>query len=150
MRFFGRTIKYLLRSIFSIAIFLLLVGWAKMNRDMGAYITFLNGNDWSVFHASQPATWSDPFWPNNHLSGNISDILSNDAGTSISSWLDVYDPAFEEDLNTITDSSLSGATGEDFWFTTNWQATDTQTTGVTISSWSISKGQLLNVMQHKK
>ena len=85
MRFFGRTIKHILRSIFSIAIFLLFVGWAKMGRDMGSYITFLNSNDWSIFHRSQPATWSDPFWPNSNLSGNISDILANDAGTSISS-----------------------------------------------------------------
>jgi hypothetical protein len=68
MKFLGRTLKYLLRSIFSVIVFLLLVGWAKMDRNMGAYVSFLNSNDWSVFHLSQPATWTDPFWQNNQTS----------------------------------------------------------------------------------
>lgn len=76
MHFLGKIIKSLLRSLLSIIIFLLFVGWAKMNRDMGAYINFLNGNDRSVFHRSQPATRADPFWPNaQQTTGDISDIL---------------------------------------------------------------------------
>jgi hypothetical protein len=49
--------------------------------------------------------------------------------------LDVYDPTFEEDLNTFTDTAGTGE--EDFWFTT-----DTQT-------WSdtTSKAELLNVIK---
>jgi hypothetical protein len=114
MRFFGKIIKSLLRSIFSIIIFLLLVGWAKMNRDMGAYINFLNGNDRSVFHRSQPATRADPFWLSVEQStGNIADILADDTLDAEMSGLDAYDPTFEDDLNSIADSSLSGEE-EDF------------------------------------
>ncbi len=113
MRFFGRTIKYLLRSVFSIIIFLMFIGWAKMDWHMGEYVSFLNTNDWSIFHLSQPATWVDPFWPNKQISGDIADILSSDSVSAETSGLDVYDPSFEQDFNTITDSSLSG-TDESF------------------------------------
>ena len=82
MHFLGRFLKYLLRSAFSIIIFLLFVGWAKMSRDMNSYISFLNSNDWSVFHRSQPATWVDPFWQNQQISGDIADVLSDDATNS--------------------------------------------------------------------
>lgn len=140
MAFLGKILKYLLRSLFSIIVFLLFVWFAKTNRDINAYITFLNSNDGSVFHWSQPATRSDPFWPNIQNSGNIADIFSGDTTDSIASWLDVYDPSFEQDLNTITDSSLSGSTEEDYWFTS-----DQQTTGTTpnTSTETISKLELL-------
>jgi hypothetical protein len=111
MRFLGRIVKYLLRSFFSIIIFLLLVGLAKTNRNMSAYISFLDGNDWSIFQWSQPATWSDPFWQGNQNSGDIADMLSGDSVDAQTSGLDVYDPAFEEDLNSFTDTS---GTTEDY------------------------------------
>jgi len=114
MHFLGKIIKSLLRSLLSIIIFLLFVGWAKMHRDMGAYISFLNSNDRSIFHWSQPATWADPFWPNiQQTTGDISDILSDDSLDAELSGLDAYDPMFEEDLNAIADGSLSGEE-EDF------------------------------------
>jgi len=142
MRFIGRTIKYLLRSAFSIIIFLLLVGWAKMNRNMNAYIGFLNTNDWSVFHWSQLSTWADPFWPH-QLSGSISDILSGDVTDSTTSWLDVYDPAFEQDLNTFSDTS---GTTEDYGFTTGEQTTSDNGT----SSGTDSKSSLLNLIKQRE
>jgi len=127
MKILGRILKYLLRSVFSIIIFLLLVGWAKMNWNMNAYISFLNTTDWSVFHWSQTATRGDPFWPSTaQLSGDIADILSDDAVETEFSGLDVYDPAFEEDLNTITDSSLSGDEGI-YGFSTSGEVTSDTT-----------------------
>jgi len=113
MRFFGKLIKTLLRSLFSIIIFILLVGLAKMNRDINSYISFLNDNDRSSFHRSQPTTWSDPFRENNQISGNIADILGETPDPELSG-LDVYDPAFEQDLNEFSDPSLSGTTEGDF------------------------------------
>lgn len=106
MRFFGKILKHLLRSIFSIIIFVLFVGLAKMNRNAGAYINLLANESWSMITWSQPATWIDPFWPSNQTSGDIADIL--DETTTESSGLDVYDPAFEQDLNNIVDTLLSG------------------------------------------
>ena len=143
MRFIGRTIKYLLRSAFSIIIFLLLVGWAKINRDMNAYISFLNNNDRSVFHWSQVSTWGDPFRPNKQISGDIADILSGDALDPELSGLDVYDPAFEEDLNAFSNLSLSGSE-EDYGFTATGQ-TDTET-----SSDADSKSSLLDLIKQRE
>ena len=116
-----------------------------MHRSVRGYITFLNSNDWTIFHRSQPATWTEPFWSTHQLSGDIADILSGDIVNTVDTWttgLDVYDPALEQDLNTVTDTSLSGASGQDFWFTT-----DGQTTGATTSSWSTSKSALLNALK---
>ena len=78
MRFIGRTIKYLLRSVFSIIIFLLLVGLAKTNRDIDAYVMSLNTTDWAELHWAQPDTWVAPFWTNDYVSGDISDMFSDD------------------------------------------------------------------------
>ena len=80
MHFLGRTIKYLLRSLFSIIILIMFIGWAKMNRSLPAYVGFLNTNDRSIFHWSQPASWSAPFWPNKQISGDIADNLSDTSG----------------------------------------------------------------------
>ena len=116
-----------------------------MNRNMNAYISFLNNNDWSVFHRSQPATWGDPFRPSKQNSGDIADMLSGDVSDTETSGLDVYDPALEQDLNTITDTSLSGDT-VDYGFTTTGQTTsDTQT-----SSSTISKSDLLNEIKKRE
>lgn len=46
-----------------------------MDWNMNSYVTFLNTNDWSMFQWSQPATWTDPFWPNTTTSDTISDML---------------------------------------------------------------------------
>lgn len=145
MRFLGRIIKYLLRSAFSIIVFLLVVGLAKMKWDVNSYIVFLNDNDRSVFHRSQPATWGDPFRPGRQTTGDISDLLTWDEATTESSGLDVYDPQMEQDLNTFTDWSLSG-TETDYGFTTGWQAASD--TGD--SSDSASKSDLLNLIKQKE
>ena len=64
-------------------------------------------------------------------------MLSGDNIDAELSGLDVYDPAFEEDLNEFTDTSLSGTNEEEFWF-----SADAQTwSGVT------SKAELLNVIK---
>ena len=112
MRFIGRILRHLLWSIFSIIIFVLFVGLAKMHRDAGAYISLLANESRSMVVWSQPATWIDPFWPSDQISGDIADILDDTTNTEFSG-LDVYDPAFEEDLNNIVNSSLSG-NEEDF------------------------------------
>jgi hypothetical protein len=60
----------------------------------------------------------DPFWSNSQTTGNINDniadIISNDTIVPENTGMDVYDPAFEQDFNAITDTSLSTASGEDF------------------------------------
>lgn len=111
MHFLGSVLKHILRSVFSIIVFLLLVGMAKMDWNVGEYISFLNTNDWSQFHRSQTATWTDPFWPQ-ATTGDIADIFPADVVDTQSSGLDVYDPAFEQDLNQFTDPSATGQ--EDF------------------------------------
>lgn len=142
MRLIGRIIKYLLRSAFSIIIFLLFVGWAKMNRDMNSYIGFLNDNDRSVFHRSQPATWGDPFRPNKQISGDIADILNNDETDPALSGLDAYDPQLEEDLNEFTDTT----TTEDFGFTTTGQTSS----GAHESADTASQSELLNLIKQRE
>lgn len=112
-----------------------------MNRNTSTYVDFLNNNNWSVFHWSQPATWGDPFWPNKQYSGGIADVVSLDVLNSEDSWLNVYDATFEQDLNAIADGSVSG-TNEDFWFTADGQTSST----VEISG-ADAKAQLLNIIK---
>lgn len=68
-----------------------------------------------------------------------------------SSGFDVYDPATEEDFNSIVDSS-SGTTEEDFWFTTDQgssSANGIQTTGnVVVSTGKTSKSGLINLLKN--
>ena len=105
-------------SLFSIIVFLLLVGLAKMNWNVNWYVDFLNTNDWSVFHWSEVSTWADPFWPTTPENVSIEEVLSDDEVGAEIDLLDVYDPSFEEDLNTISDDSMFSGE-EDFGFTTN-------------------------------
>jgi len=118
-----------------------------MNRSVGWYVGFLNSNDWTALHWSQPANRADSFWPNNALSGVVADTTSSDIADMFSgedvpvSGLDVYDPAFEQDMNTITDSLLSGTSEEPFWFVASGANTPAETT---------SKSELLNVLQKSK
>lgn len=79
-----------------------------MDRNLGEYIDLLNTNDWSVFHRSQPATRADPFWPDTQkTTGDIADILSEDSLDAEFSGMDVYDPAFEDELNDLPESSFT-------------------------------------------
>ena len=114
-----------------------------MGRDMNLYIGFLNSNDRSVFHRSQPATWVDPFWQNKQISGDIADILSGDANSE-TSWLDVYDPAFEQDLNAFTDGS--GTATENYGFTTTGQTGS----GTHDSADTTSQSQLLDLIKNRE
>jgi len=113
-----------------------------MNRNISEYINFLDTNDWSLFHLSQPATWADPFWPNSQISGDIADILSDDTTNAELSGLDVYDPSFEEDLNAISDDSFSGTTEEGFGFTSDTETGETPDT--------TSKSELLNLIKQRE
>ncbi|MEI6672862.1 MAG: hypothetical protein WCL02_06100 [bacterium] len=89
-----------------------------MDRNIRAYVSFLNNHDRSKFHRSQPAGWTEIFWSNIPFTGSISDILSGDiidiTSPMETSGFDVYDPATEQDFNTIVDSSLSGTNEEGF------------------------------------
>lgn len=115
-----------------------------MNRNISTYISFLDTNDWSLFQRSQPATWSDPFWNTTQISGNIADVLSGDIGDVQSSDLDAYDPAFEADLNSFTDTS---GTTEDYWFTSSGQTVPDVNNN---SADPEPKNQLLNLIkQHE-
>lgn len=59
-------------------------------------------------------------------SGSIAELLSSDTVDAELSGIDVYDPAFEADLNTIPDGWLTGSSETDFWwFTTETQPADT-------------------------
>lgn len=50
-------------------------------------------------------------------------MLLDDTLNTPSSGLDVYDPAMEKELNTLIDSSMSGATSDEpFGFTTGTQS----------------------------
>ncbi len=71
-------------------------------------------------------------------------MFSNDTWDNQLSGLDVYDPSFEEDLNSVSDGSLSDSSGQDFWFTTDEQPSS----GSQISSGTTSRDQLLNVIQN--
>jgi len=62
------------------------------------------------------------------------------------SGLDVYDPSFEQDMNTITDSSLSGVDEEPFWFV----ASGANISGTNAPAETTSKTELLNVIQKSK
>ena len=119
MHMFGRIVKYVLRSLFSLIVVLLLVGFAKTDWKFNAYVQFLDSTDFSVFHLSQPSTWNDLFWPNTQSTGtvnDIADIFSGDTFATESTGVDVYDPAFEDEFNvpdTGMDSDLvSGANQE--------------------------------------
>lgn len=113
-----------------------------MRRDINGYIAFLNINDWSTFHRSQPATRSDPFRPGSTSSGDIADILSEEELDAEMSGLDVYDPAFEQEFNELSDDSLSNE--EDFGFTADWQTTDATASG------TASKSELLNLIKERE
>lgn len=100
--------------------FLLLVGRAKTHRDINGYISFLNTTDWSVFHRSQPATWADPFWPHQDTEVSLEDMLSDEELEAEITNLDVYDPTFEDELNTLSDTSTGDVIEEeDFGFVTD-------------------------------
>ena len=119
MHMFGRIVKYVLRSLFSLIVILLLIGFAKMDWNLNAYVKFLDTTDFSVFHLSQPSTWNDLFWPNRQTTGtvtDIADIFTGDASATESTGVDVYDPAFEDNFNTpgtgIDTNLVSGANQE--------------------------------------
>jgi len=110
-----------------------------MKWDMNGYIKFLDSTDRSVFHRSQPATWADPFWPHKSVDTSIDAALTDEEIEDEMSWLDVYDPAFEEDLNVLPDSSTP-ATEEDFGFTTESNK----------ATWSTSTSTLRNLIKQRE
>jgi len=117
MRIVKTLFTYLLWSIFSIILFLLLVGYAKTNWNLREYVYFLNDHSWSVFSWSDPATWSDPFWPNWDAVLTIEDSIL-DESSLVDSWtFDPYDPAFEDELSNLPQSDIS-VEDNDFGFVT--------------------------------
>ncbi len=72
-------------------------------------------------------------------------MLSNDATTTWSTGLDAYDPALEQDLNSVANGSLSDS-GQDYWFTATGQ-TSSNTSDITLSG-TTSKSELLNVIKN--
>ncbi len=120
---------------------------AKTQRNLTTYVEFLNAHDWSQNQSTQHGAWIDLFWPNQQQSTDLADMLLDDSLDTPSSGLDVYDPAMEKELNTLIDSSMSGATSnEPFGFTTGTQsASDTS-----LSTDKDSKAELYNLIkQHE-
>ena len=75
-------------------------------------------------------------------SGDIADMLSPDTSGSQATWLDVYDPSLEEELNAIHETTLTWSdTG--FWFVTTDQSTSVAQTGTETTS----KQDLLKIIQ---
>jgi hypothetical protein len=110
MKFFGKILKSILRFVFSIIIFVLFVGLAKMDRNVASYMSFLSNNSRLDLHRSQPANRTNSFWPHIQTTGNIADIISNENILPENAG----DPTFEEEFNPITDTSLSNGSGESF------------------------------------
>lgn len=141
MRYLGIFVKYLLWSLFSIIVFLLLVGLAKSQWKISTYVQFLNANDWSVISFSHPNSRVTLFWPTTNVSGDIADILDPSVD-SPQTGLDVYDPAMEEELNMLLQDSLSGDQQEAFGFT--WGSTSSDSAP---SASTNSKAELYNLIQ---
>lgn len=120
----GHAVKHILRVIFGIFVFIFLVGLAKSDRQIWTYINFLNTHDGESFRWYNPVTWGQSFWPNK-ASDNISETLSWDTDDNSNSDLDVYDPAFEEDLNEFSDDTYSWTSEADYGFTTEAQGSAT-------------------------
>lgn len=126
----GHAVKHILRVIFGIFVFIFLVGLAKSNRNMWAYVNFLNTHDWESFRWYNPVTWGESFWPAKS-SNDDSDTLSGTVTDSSNSGLDVYDPALEEDLNEFADDTYSWTSESDYGFTTEAQVSATGSTSGT-------------------
>lgn len=137
MHFLGRLIKYLLRSLFSIVVFILLVGLAKTHRQIGTYIDFLNTNDWTSLRDTQGTHWTDMLWPTTQQVESISDVLDE----SLSG-----DTLYDADLeNALMDQPASDGE-EDFGFLTGEaveQPHDTNTSGD-------AKSELLKLIKQRE
>lgn len=75
-----------------------------------------------MLHLKQVSTWADPFWPAVSIEENVSieAALADDIQIDAETWsLDVYDPIFEEELNTIFDEDSLSGKNEDFGFVTD-------------------------------
>ena len=161
LQFIWRFIKYLLWIILIFIIGLLFIWFAKFNFQLNSYIDFLNNRDRipvrNQTNIFQPSTvwfifrWS---WWVNQLSWDILDVLSGENLTWFdlswdATWLDVYDPSFQEEFDSdpSTDLNKSWADTQSWFGFTN---TDTWTTTSSNTGKSDLKNRVLQQEAKKK
>jgi hypothetical protein len=137
-----KVVKYLLRIIFSIVLLILIIWLAKSNRNLSTYMSLLNQTNisdlrwWKILDIIRQKSESKK--SDNKTTKSTWDLILQDENNT---WLDVYDPQFEEDMqNASLDSMLSWAE-EDFWFKSDstWvdkSVSNTQTTTEVAATWS--------------
>jgi len=143
---FWKIFKYVLRLILIAIVLLLLVGLAKNNRDVKGYIQLLNEKSRSESREQGGIPW---IFRGEALVDSTGDmeLLTGEDGSEVGTWIDVYDPSFEEDLNEIPQDTLSsgdyGDAETDFGFTTDGS-------GEYSSTWTSKSQQLLDIIKNEK
>lgn len=132
--------KYILRAIFWLILALLLVWLAKSDWDLSAYISLLNQQTisnfkwFSIFQTKTSNTWDMILftWNSNES------WFKTWEDSQIDSWLDVYDPQFEQDMQDASLDSILSGEEQDYWF-----KKDTSTDTTITSTWTMSAQQKL-------
>jgi len=158
---FSKLFRYVLWFIFTVIMWLLFVGLAKNNWNLAWYVQNLNqksrsetwqqGGIFGVF-------WSDAVISNEGLASsgevlNSGEVIAATWSFDLGTWIDVYDPNFESDLNQIPQDSLSsgdyGDTETDFGFVADgagsapWKSTS-------VSTGTSKSQQLLDLINKEK
>lgn len=116
-----KILKYLLWTVFWLILIFLLVWLAKSHRNIPTYISLLNHQTisdfkwFSVFQSKSDNPWQiKSLWTWDSIKSWFE--TGEQLDDSNTSWLDVYDPQFEQDMQDASlDSILSWET-EDYWF----------------------------------
>lgn len=134
--YFWHFIKNILWALIIIIIYFLLIGMIK-NGWFVNYYHYLNARDWTVissqFNLLEPHTLTSIFYSVDDISWAMVPewhVLSGDNLTWIlidtwiveETWINVYDPEFQEDFNNNLDEQLSWTAVEtwSFWFVNTW------------------------------
>mgnify|MGYP001805876729 CR=1 FL=1 len=155
-----KAIKYLLWTILSFIIIVLIIWLSKSNRDLPAYIGLLNQTNisdlwWkSIFQSilwdrGAVNTW-DIVNPNSTWKTDQSGFQNIEEEKE--EGLDVYDPQFEQDMQDVSIDSILSGEEEGYGF--KQEATTTNKTTVTTKTWTIDAQQklieLINKNEMKK
>jgi len=147
---FWRIFRYVLRLILLVIALLLFVGLAKNNRDVTWYIQSLNEKSRSESRQQGGISWIFRGEPVEATTGDT-ELLTWEDSLDASTWVDVYDPSFEEDLNQIPQDTLSsgdyGDVQTDFGFTTDGSGSAPSTW---VSTWASKSQQLLDLINKEK
>lgn len=112
--------KYVLRAILWIILALLIVWFSRSNRNLSTYISLLNQTNisefkwWKILEVLLPNPVNNQ--PNSlDINSTWNIIIQNEDST----WLNVYDPKFEEDMQNIPLDTMLSWNEKDFWFKTD-------------------------------